>query len=155
MDKFQKIANAVWMQILGAPSCVALEAVGCSMKYSTGIERDIKNKLNLNYKMKNNSGLRQKVKNPKIEKISNYWMKTINKYLRQLRMSWNTLGESKKENIKREAMKEEESQCRKHIKDKHTLEIWGLYKQEIKNKVFTVTLLPQFYSLESDSIAKN
>ena len=59
----------------------------------------------LNYIMSTSSGLLQKVMNLKRENISNHWMKTTNKYLGQLRMSWNTLGESNKDNIYREIMK--------------------------------------------------
>ena len=49
-------------------------------------------------------------------KISNHWVNTVNKYIRQLRMSCNFLGESKNGNIEKEVMKWKESQCRKRMK---------------------------------------
>ena len=135
MEKLQKIENTVWRQILGAPSCAALEAVRGDVGYSTVIERDMKAKLiYLNYIMNNSSSLLHKVMILKRENISNQWMKTINRYLGQLRMSWNTLGESNKDNIKREIMKWGEGRWRTHMEDKHTLETYRLYKQEIKEE---------------------
>ena len=60
--------------------------------------------------MNNSSGLLWKSMNLKREKISNHWMTTVNKYLRRLRMSWNTLRDSNKDNIKKEVMKLGKSQ---------------------------------------------
>ena len=50
--------------------------------------------------MNNSTGLLQKVMKLKRKNITNHWMKTINKDLGLLRMSWNTLGESNNNNNK-------------------------------------------------------
>ena len=135
LEILQKIENSVWRQVLGGPSYVAVEALRGEIGCSTFDERDKKNKLcYANYIRKGDGGLVQKVFDLRMEDRGDPWIRQLRQHLNQINMNYNTLGRLDGKDVKKEVYTWGESQWRRTMEEKSTLEMYRTNKEIIREE---------------------